>query len=66
MQQMLTDIHGVPIEEALKRDGYVIVDGLVPPEMFDRLKEACDRVVAKARKGEWKHRYIRMNATLAY
>lgn len=53
---MLTDINNVPIDEALKRDGYVIVDNLIPEEMFGRLKEACDRVVDRARKGDWKYR----------
>lgn len=52
----LTDINGNPIDEALKRDGYVIVDGLIPDDMFDKLKAACDRVVDRARKGEWKYR----------
>lgn len=52
----LTDINGTPIDEALKRDGYVIVDGLIPDDMFDKLKAACDRVVDRARKGEWKYR----------
>ncbi|ORZ00418.1 hypothetical protein BCR43DRAFT_485184 [Syncephalastrum racemosum] len=55
---MLTDINNVPIDEALKRDGYVIVDNLIPEEMFGRLKEACDRVVDRARKGDWKYRRL--------
>ncbi|KAF7726331.1 hypothetical protein EC973_008911 [Apophysomyces ossiformis] len=55
---MLTDINNVPIDEAIKRDGFVIVDNLIPPEMFEKLKEACDRVVDKARKGEWKYRRL--------
>ncbi|KAL0090030.1 hypothetical protein J3Q64DRAFT_1727998 [Phycomyces blakesleeanus] len=55
---MLTDINNVPIQEALKRDGYVIVDGLIDPELMIRLKEACDRVVAKARAGDWKYRRL--------
>lgn len=54
---MITDINNIPIDEALKSNGYVIVDNLIPQEMFTSLREACDRVVEKARKGEWKHRY---------
>lgn len=55
--KMITDINNIPIDEALKSNGYVIVDNLIPQEMFTSLREACDRVVEKARKGEWKHRY---------
>ncbi|KAI8060740.1 hypothetical protein BC940DRAFT_337394 [Gongronella butleri] len=53
----MTDINGVPIHEALKTNGYVIVDNLIPDEMMSRLKEATERVVEKARKGEW--HYVR-------
>jgi uncharacterized LabA/DUF88 family protein len=53
---MITDINNVPIEQAIKENGYVIVDNLIPSEIFDALKEACDRVVDKARKGDWKYR----------
>lgn len=52
----ITDINGKPINESLREDGYVIIDGLISPELFNKLTEACDRVVEKARKGEWKHR----------
>ncbi|KAG0743710.1 hypothetical protein G6F57_002580 [Rhizopus arrhizus] len=55
---MITDINNIPIDEALKNNGYVIVDNLIPQEMFKSLREACDRVVEKARKGEWKHRRL--------
>ncbi|KAI7879189.1 hypothetical protein K492DRAFT_164067, partial [Lichtheimia hyalospora FSU 10163] len=55
---MLSDINGVPIDQALKENGYVIVDGLIPTDMMEDLKAACDRVVDKARKGEWKHRRL--------
>lgn len=54
--KMLTDINNVPIDQALKNQGYVIVDDLIPKEMFSKLREACDRVVEKARKGEWQYR----------
>lgn len=55
---MLSDINGVPIDQALKENGYVIVDGLIPNDMMEDLKAACDRVVDKARQGEWKHRRL--------
>ncbi|CEG76955.1 hypothetical protein RMATCC62417_11775 [Rhizopus microsporus] len=55
---MITDIHNRPIHEALKENGYVIVDNLIPQDMFTKLREACDRVVDKARKGEWKYRRL--------
>ncbi|KAG1447800.1 hypothetical protein G6F56_009145 [Rhizopus delemar] len=55
---MITDINNTPIDEALKENGYVIVDNLIPDEMFTKLREACDRVVDSARKGEWKYRRL--------
>lgn len=54
---MITDIHGVPIQEALQTEGYVIIDNLIPKESFNDLVEACDRVVDRARRGDWKYRY---------
>lgn len=53
---MLTDINNVPIDQAIKENGYVIVDNLIPADMFEALKDACSRVVDKARKGDWKYR----------
>ncbi|KAI8080276.1 uncharacterized protein B0P05DRAFT_469482 [Gilbertella persicaria] len=55
---MITDINNVPIEQAIKENGFVIVDNLIPQDMFIRLKEACDRVVNRARKGDWKYRRL--------
>jgi hypothetical protein len=55
---MLTDINNVPIDQAIKENGFVIVDNLIPEEMFIRLREACDRVVDRARKGDWQYRYV--------
>ncbi|KAL7310984.1 hypothetical protein PS15m_008808 [Mucor circinelloides] len=55
---MLTDINNVPIDQAIKENGFVIVDNLIPEEMFLRLREACDRVVDRARKGDWKYRRL--------
>ncbi|KAI8339002.1 hypothetical protein BC941DRAFT_460577 [Chlamydoabsidia padenii] len=52
---MLTDINNVPIEEALKINGYVIVDNLISEEQLLKLRDACERVINKARSGEWKH-----------
>ena len=56
---MITDINNVPIDQALQENGYVIVDNLIPEDMIQSLKEACDRSVKKARNGKWKHcRYV--------
>ncbi|KAI8146148.1 hypothetical protein BJV82DRAFT_510318 [Fennellomyces sp. T-0311] len=52
---MITDINNVPIDKALKENGYVIVDGLIPDDMVQNLKDACERSINKARSGEWKH-----------
>lgn len=55
---MITDINGRPIEGSLKEDGYVIIDDLISTDMFTKLTDACDRVVNRARKGDWEHRYV--------
>lgn len=57
---MLTDINNVPIDQAIKENGFVIVGNLIPEEMFPKLREACDRVVDRARKHDWPHRYSRL------
>lgn len=38
--------------------GYVIVPNLIPPTLLVPLQEACDRVVAKTRQGQWKERRV--------
>ncbi|KAF3901441.1 hypothetical protein ABW21_db0203346 [Orbilia brochopaga] len=43
---------------AFARDGFVIVDDVLPPAVFDAAKEACEEAVEKGRKGEWPHRRI--------
>lgn len=58
LNTMITDIHNNPIRDSIVRDGYVVIDGLVPNESFQNLTEACDRTVAKARAGEWQHRRL--------
>lgn len=55
---MLTDINNVPIDQAIKENGFVIVDNLIPEELFIKLREACDRSVDRARKGDWQYRYV--------
>ncbi|CEP12213.1 hypothetical protein [Parasitella parasitica] len=55
---MITDINGVPIQNTLRDEGYVIIDNLIPHELFDNLVEACDRVVDQARRGDWKYRRL--------
>jgi hypothetical protein len=57
-QNMLTDINNVPIDQAIKENGFVIVDNLIPEELFSKLREACNRVVDRARKHDWPHRYV--------
>ncbi|KZP16317.1 hypothetical protein FIBSPDRAFT_794588 [Athelia psychrophila] len=45
---------------SLKNDydenGYVILDGLIAPEDFTPLEQACQRAISRTRSGEWKHR----------
>lgn len=55
---MVTDINNIPICEALEKNGYVVIDGLIPIDAFQRLTEACDRVVDRARCGNWKYRRL--------
>lgn len=52
---MVTDIDNNPIRESLEKNGYVIIDGLIPVDSFQKLTEACGRVVDKARRGDWKY-----------
>ena len=46
------------LKHALDRDGFVIVDGLVPSDELAELRTACDRVVARTRSGAWSHRRV--------
>ncbi|KAG2197061.1 hypothetical protein INT46_002783 [Mucor plumbeus] len=55
---MITDINGIPIQEALHKEGYVIINNLIPKDSFNNLVEACDRVVDRARRGDWKYRRL--------
>ncbi|EWC43951.1 hypothetical protein DRE_01303 [Drechslerella stenobrocha 248] len=43
---------------AFARDGFVIVDDVLPPDMFEAAKKACEEAVTKGRSGEWPHRRI--------
>lgn len=43
-------------KQNFEETGYVIVDGLIPVDQLEPLRQACDRVIAKARSGEWKPR----------
>ncbi|EUC63021.1 phytanoyl-CoA dioxygenase [Rhizoctonia solani AG-3 Rhs1AP] len=45
-------------KDAYAHDGYVFVPGLVDDSQLSALQDACDRVVAKTRAGEWPHRRI--------
>ncbi|KIJ67228.1 hypothetical protein HYDPIDRAFT_84682 [Hydnomerulius pinastri MD-312] len=44
------------IKAKYDEQGYVIIPGLIPPEDFKSLEEACERVVSKTRSGAWPHR----------
>lgn len=45
-------------KERFERDGFVIIDGLVPAPLFAELQAACARAVAKTRAGAWPHRRV--------
>ncbi|QRW26478.1 phytanoyl-CoA dioxygenase [Rhizoctonia solani] len=45
-------------KDAYARDGYVFISGLIDENELPAFREACDRVVAKTRAGEWPHRRI--------
>ncbi|KAI8986952.1 hypothetical protein BDB01DRAFT_849116 [Pilobolus umbonatus] len=51
----MKDIHQRPIDKVLNDEGYVVIDDLISPDLFTRLRDACDRAVERARKGEWKY-----------
>jgi hypothetical protein len=53
---MLYSTDGRPAHEAMEADGYVIIDNLIKPELLGPLREAAERVIKKARQGEWKER----------
>jgi len=38
------------------KQGYVVVPGLIPPELEKPVREATERVIARTRAGEWPHR----------
>ncbi|KAI9197103.1 uncharacterized protein BJ171DRAFT_446542 [Polychytrium aggregatum] len=44
------------IHEQLETKGYVIIDNLIPEDLFNSLVEAADRVIAKGRNSEWRER----------
>ncbi|KAI0029563.1 hypothetical protein K488DRAFT_56096 [Vararia minispora EC-137] len=39
-------------------DGFVIIPGLIKPELFTELENACAVVVARTRAGDWPHRRV--------
>jgi len=41
------------LHDKLEEDGFVVVDGLVPFDLLESLRAACDRVIEKARSGTW-------------
>lgn len=43
------------IVNTYKTEGFVIVDGLIPDELYEPLCKAADAVTDKARSGEWKN-----------
>ena len=50
-----TSTDPTPHLSALKRDGYVLIKGLIPPQQLPSLRLATQRVVALARDGKWPH-----------
>ncbi|KAI5122409.1 hypothetical protein M0805_002959 [Coniferiporia weirii] len=46
------------LKDAFDRDGFVVVENLIPDDQFAALKDASARVVAKTRTGEWPHRRV--------
>ncbi|EJD36899.1 hypothetical protein AURDEDRAFT_116990 [Auricularia subglabra TFB-10046 SS5] len=44
------------LKQRYDTDGYVIVKGLIPDAQLRLLDEACARVIAKTRAGEWAYR----------
>ncbi|THH05551.1 hypothetical protein EW145_g4714 [Phellinidium pouzarii] len=46
------------LKDIFDRDGFVIVENLVPKNQVVDLQEACARVVAKTRAGQWPHRRV--------
>lgn len=55
---MTSSVDDKSLKQKLQEDGYVIVDGLVPQGMLQPLRDACERIIDKARNNEWKHRYL--------
>ncbi|RUS35264.1 hypothetical protein BC938DRAFT_473429 [Jimgerdemannia flammicorona] len=45
-------------KQSLDEEGYVVVDGLIRPDLLEPLREACERAIAKARKNEWPYRRL--------
>ncbi|KAG9005286.1 hypothetical protein FRB94_000411 [Tulasnella sp. JGI-2019a] len=48
----------IDLKSRFDEQGYVIVPDLISPIHLQPLKDACDRVIAKTRSGEWTHRRI--------
>ncbi|KAK6362683.1 hypothetical protein TWF730_000139 [Orbilia blumenaviensis] len=43
---------------AFERDGFVVIDDVLPQDIFEAAKEACDIAVGKGRREDWPHRRI--------
>lgn len=39
--------------ESFEKNGYIIVDNLIDPSLFDRLAVAADKVTDQARSASW-------------
>ncbi|KAI8582289.1 hypothetical protein K450DRAFT_228260 [Umbelopsis ramanniana AG] len=55
---MLYSTDGRPAHDAMTTDGFVIIDNLIKPELLEPLRQAAERVIKKARDGEWKERRL--------
>lgn len=47
---------GAALRERLAKDGFIIVDDVLPADLFEKAKVACEAVIDRAREGKWPHR----------
>lgn len=51
--RLFQPLHHQVLTGQYKKEGYVVVDGLIPDEMYTPLCEAADRATEKGRTGQW-------------
>ena len=52
----LSDVDLTNLKARFDADGYIIVDGLLTDGELSELRDASERAINKARKGEWPYR----------